>query len=61
MGGDRFSAETGILQNEQVYTVRYRWRGQAAWQRAGAVTIVANPNVTLTAIPQTAEGASDAE
>lgn len=45
MGGDRFSAETGILQNEQVYTVRYRWRGQAAWQRAGAVTIVANPNV----------------
>ena len=45
MGGDRFSAETGILQNEQVYTVRYRWRGQTAWQRAGAVTIVANPNV----------------
>ena len=26
-----------------------------------AVAIVANPNVTLTAIPQTAEGASDAE
>ena len=26
-----------------------------------AAAIVANPNVTLTAIPQTAEGASDAE
>ena len=45
MGGDRFSAETGILQNEQVYTVRYRWRGQGDWQKAGSVTIVANPNV----------------
>ena len=45
MGGDRFSAETGILQNEQTYTVRYRWRGQGAWQKAGSVTIVANPNV----------------
>ena len=45
MVGDRFSAETGILQNEQTYTVRYRWRGQGDWQKAGAVTIVANPNV----------------
>lgn len=45
MGGDRFSAETGILENEQVYTVRYRWRGQADWIKAGSVTIVANPNV----------------
>ena len=45
MGGDRFSAETGILQNEQAYTVRYRWRRQAAWQKAGTLTIVANPNV----------------
>ncbi len=45
MSGDRFSAETGILENEQTYTVRYRWRGQKAWQKAGAVTIVANPNV----------------
>ena len=45
MSGDRFSAETGILQNEQTYTVRYRWRGQGNWQKAGAVTIVANPNV----------------
>ena len=45
MVGDRFSAETGILQNEQTYTVRYRWRGQGNWQKAGAVTIVANPNV----------------
>ena len=45
MGGDRFSAETGILQNEQTYTVRYRWRGQSGWQKAGAVTVVANPNV----------------
>ena len=45
MGGDRFSVETGILQNEQTYTVRYRWRGQSGWQKAGAVTVVANPNV----------------
>lgn len=45
MGGDRFTAETGILENEQVYTVRYRWRGQATWIKAGSVTIVANPNV----------------
>lgn len=45
MGGDRFSAETGILANEQTYTVRYRWRGQATWQKAGSVTIIANPNV----------------
>lgn len=45
MSGDRFVAETGILQNEQTYTVRYRWRGQKAWQKAGSVTIVANPNV----------------
>ena len=45
MTGSRFSAQTGILQNEDVYTVRYRWRGQSAWYRAGALTIVANPNV----------------
>lgn len=45
MGGDRFSAETGILQNESVYTVRYRWRGQGDFIKAGSVTIVANPNV----------------
>lgn len=45
MAGDRFSAETGILPNEEVYTVRYRWRGQGDWIKAGSVTIVANPNV----------------
>lgn len=45
MGGDRFSAETAILEAEQTYTVRYRWRGQSTWQKAGAVTIIANPNV----------------
>lgn len=45
MAGDRFSAETGILQDEQAYTVRYRWRGKGAWIKAGTVTIVANPNV----------------
>lgn len=46
LSGARFSAQTGILQNEQTYTVRYRWRGQGgAWQKAGALTIVANPNV----------------
>lgn len=47
MAGDRFSAETGILPNEEVYTVRYRWRGQGDWIKAGSVTIVANPNVPL--------------
>lgn len=45
MAGDRFSAETEILNNELAYTVRYRWRGRSAWQKAGSVTIVANPNV----------------
>lgn len=45
MGGDRFTAETAILENEQQYTVRYRWRGQSTWIKAGTVTIVANPNV----------------
>ncbi len=45
MGGDRFSAETGILEDRKIYTVRYRWRGQRTWQKAGSVTIVANPNV----------------
>lgn len=45
MAGSRFSAQTGILENETAYTVRFRWRGQSAWQRAGDVTIVANPNV----------------
>lgn len=60
MGGDRFSAETGILQNEQTYTVRYRWRGQSAWQRAGAVTIVANPNVPATPAEFTRVGSAGA-
>lgn len=45
MSGGRFSAETGILENEQPYTVRYRWKGQGDWIKAGTVTIVANPNV----------------
>lgn len=45
MSGDRFSAETGILENEAAYTVRYRWRGFGDWIKAGTVTIVANPNV----------------
>lgn len=45
MTGGRFAAVTGILENEQVYTVRYRWRGLGDWIKAGSVTIVANPNV----------------
>lgn len=45
MNGDRFSAETDILENEAAYTVRYRWRGFGDWIKAGTVTIVANPNV----------------
>jgi len=45
MTGGRFAAVTGILENEQVYTVRYRWRGMGDWIKAGSVTIVANPNV----------------
>lgn len=45
MAGGRFAARTDILENEQVYTVRYRWRGQGDWIKAGSVTIVANPNV----------------
>lgn len=45
MGGDRFTADTAILENEVAYTVRYRWRGAASWLKAGTVTIVANPNV----------------
>lgn len=61
MSGDRFSAETGILQNEQTYTVRYRWRGQGNWQKAGAVTIVANPNVPASPTEFTVIGTTGAQ
>lgn len=58
MAGDRSSAETGILENEAAYTVRYRWRGQTGWQKAGTVTIVANPNVPGTPTAFARVGAS---
>lgn len=61
MSGDRFVAETGILQNEQTYTVRYRWRGQGIWQKAGAVTIVANPNVPASPTEFAAIGTTGAQ
>ena len=61
MSGDRFVAETGILQNEQTYTVRYRWRGQGTWQKAGAVTIVANPNVPASPTEFAAIGTTGAQ
>ena len=61
MIGDRFVAETGILQNEQTYTVRYRWRGQGIWQKAGAVTIVANPNVPASPTEFTVIGTTGAQ
>ena len=61
MSGDRFVAETGILQNEQTYTVRYRWRGQGTWQKAGTVTIVANPNVPASPTEFAAIGTTGAQ
>ena len=61
MSGSRFSAETGILQNEQTYTVRYRWRGRGNWQKAGAVTIVANPNVPTSPTEFTVIGTTGAQ
>lgn len=61
MSGDRFAAETGILQNEQTYTVRYRWRGHGAWQKAGTVTVVANPNVPASPTAFARVGATGAQ
>lgn len=61
MGGDRFSAETGILQNEQVYTVRYRWRGKGDWIKAGSVTIVANPVIPAAPTGFARDGSSGAK
>ena len=36
-------AESGVLDDGQVYTVRYRWRGYGDWRKLGPVTVVADP------------------
>lgn len=38
-----YRAETGILDDDQRYTVRVRWDGRGDWVKAGALTVVANP------------------
>ena len=38
-------AESGVLDDGQVYTVRYRWRGYGNWLKAGPITVLANPAV----------------
>lgn len=43
MNAVQMRAETGILDDGQQYTVRYRWKGYATWQKAGPVTVLANP------------------
>ena len=43
MQGSQLSAESGILSDGQQYTVRYRWRGYGQWNKAGPVTVIANP------------------
>ena len=43
MQGSQVSAESGILADGQTYTVRYRWRGYGSWNKAGPVTVIANP------------------
>lgn len=36
-------AESGVLDDGQAYTVRYRWRGYGNWLKAGPITALANP------------------
>lgn len=38
-----YRAETGILDDNTDYTVRYRWRGRSEWVKIGPVTTLANP------------------
>lgn len=43
MQASQTQAESGILDDGQQYTVRYRWKGYADWQKAGPVTVLASP------------------
>lgn len=43
MTASALRAESGVLDDGQTYTVRYRWRGYGDWRKAGPVTVIANP------------------
>ena len=43
MQASQLLAESGVLDDGQAYTVRYRWRGYADWIKLGPVTALANP------------------
>lgn len=49
-----YKAETGILNDNQTYTVRVRWRGRGDWELGGVATVVANP--TAPAAPTSFSG-----
>lgn len=43
MQASQLLAGSGVLDDGQAYTVRYRWRGYANWIKLGPVTALANP------------------
>ena len=43
MPASALKAESGVLNDGQQYTVRYRWRGYGDWLKAGPVVVLANP------------------
>lgn len=43
MSASALLAESGVLDDGQQYTVRYRWRGYGDWLKIGPVTVLANP------------------
>ena len=43
MNASALLAESGVLDDGQQYTVRYRWRGYGDWLKIGPVIVLANP------------------
>ena len=43
MTTSQLRALSDVLNDGQIYTVRYRWRGYGDWRKAGPVTVLANP------------------
>ena len=43
MGSSRRRAETGVLSDLGIYTIRVKWAGRSEWVVAGTRTVVANP------------------
>lgn len=43
MSSSQTVAKSGILDDGDEYTIRYRWRGRGDWIKAGPVTVIANP------------------